>query len=295
MQLPDLIVWFVVVIACMIALTCVAAVVLSLFPKKETDGEVIIALRGLVSKFILWVQEGISWKTLVLVGGPLLIMYFPGLEPMYKAIVAILGWGTFGVLKQKQNAVIIETKAAKDMQWQKLMVEQSSRNTPAKDVKILPTSTGGVTGPSELKPNVTYKPTPDTSVPFNDDDRAEMPQPLQDIVIEWFGRSVTHRPTMPDIPPVEGVLPYQWEKANQQRAEEADRVLEEEGYYKVFPIKDLDAAYKFRKNCSLKVWNRVNFLWRLAFQRWMEYGMALWKFEDSKVNKPPEPRPQPDW
>ncbi len=292
--------WIITTICVLVGATWVAALAVSIFPKKEYEGEVVTALRDLVKKFILMVSEGTGWKTLGAIIGLVLINTMPDLEDMWRAILSVLDITVFQGLKMMQNKTVITRQSIERITGAQI----SSANKGI----VLPTARDMVdTFVDHINPNnarflaaeqpsgVVFKPVPDTSVPFNDDDRAEMPQALQDIIAEWFERSITHKPTMPDIPPVSNVLPYQWQAANEQRAEEAGRIIEEEGFYKVFPTKDRDAAYKFRRNCSLKVWNRVNYLWALAGRRWFDYGMALWRFEDSKVNKPPEPRPQPEW
>lgn len=150
---------------------------------------------------------------------------------------------------------------------------------------------------AQKKPAVPWKPIPNTTPEFTDLDKELMSEELMSAIAEWYTKPISHRPTLPEIPPPGAdVLPYAWDKAMEQRTNQAAGIITEEAWDKIFDPMELNRVTQLRgKNCDWRLWDRIQDHWRVAFNRWIDYGMALWLYYDRQVNKPPEPRPQPDW
>ncbi len=221
-----------------------------------------------------------------------------GLNGMLMAVLSALGYTG---KEAYQNVRFGKMKAIKEA----LSNGESFPYTPQapvvpKDAPVIiePANTAYNTEkPQVLKPAIAWKPVPNTMPEFTDLDRELMTEELMSAISEVYTKLVTHKPSMPTIqPPGEDILPYAWDKAMEQRTNQAAGIIAEEGWDKVFTAIELNNLTKLRgRNCDWRLWDRINDHWRIVYNRWFDYGMALWLYYDRQINKPPVPRPQPEW
>jgi hypothetical protein len=121
-------------------------------------------------------------------------------------------------------------------------------------------------------------PVADTMPPFDESDDCLTQEQKQEIAV-WYAKPTTNPPKMPVIPKEHVTLYTDKLKQNEQRTAQANIDLMQQAL-SVFDPKEWDRVLKMRKNCDTAVWHRVNEHWRCAMQRWMSYGILLWKYQE---------------
>ncbi len=115
--------------------------------------------------------------------------------------------------------------------------------------------------PVRLPPNV------DTMPPFDASD-GELNNAQLDLIRAWYMKPVTDKPSLPDV---SVGTPNRVMTAQNEIAMEA---------LTVFPGSLADEVLRLRKDCSEKIWMRINFHSAEARRRWINYGLALWAYRE---------------
>jgi hypothetical protein len=204
---------------------------------------------------------------IVVWGLSILVMYTPTLVTFFTNLVytkAKTAQNIAGIAAgtTSPNAPVIRTEAATPPSPPSQDFNEGGKQSPKPPTFSIPLS----------------KPVVDTYPGFTSEDTELMPQVLLAKIAEWFGRAASIPPIVPDIPNPT-VVGYTEAKARDaQRLQQAqDEIMTQ--CLKIFPGGELDASYALRKNCDVRVWNRVNYFWNAAKDRWCIYGLSLWLYE----------------
>jgi len=114
-----------------------------------------------------------------------------------------------------------------------------------------------------------------------EDDEAGLSQLARNEIAKWYSKVLTKPPTVPSIPWKDmSYLGYNAvENHTAARYTEAANEIAEESY-KVFPESERSAVVESLKGCDARTWHCVNQHWAKARKIWIDYGMALWKWEN---------------
>ena len=178
----------------------------------------------------------------------------------------------FMMFNQKAKSTEVEkAKIAAGISTAPAPPKESSQPAEAPSSASSPSS-NGYSGQGKIA-----APTVDTMPPFEEID-SELTADIKKAIAGWYGKATSNPPTMPEIPKPEATLYTDIRERDAQRALQAQNAIAQEAT-KVFDGKELTEAYKLRKDCSYRVFQRINYHWDTAMHRWVDYFFALWQYQ----------------
>ncbi len=180
------------------------------------------------------------------------------------ALTAVIGGGVYTFSKMKQNIAYMQNGQTKKISGAIVKTDiPPIEETP--DMRCLP--------PVRPVPIV------DTMPSFDGRDNV-LVEAQKKMISDWFIRSVLSPPVIPDIPKPEATLYTDIVKRDEERLYQAKVEFMNQAL-ELYPLDETLDVLKLRKDCDVNIWDRVNYHHRDAMGRYMDYGLALWRYREA--------------
>ena len=146
--------------------------------------------------------------------------------------------------------------------------------SPAMTAAVIPEAAP----PAAAEAPAPTQPTPDVNAYWTGEDELLVPKQKEGLQ-ELYNRQITSPPAILKLPKTDSTLYMDKQHDYEQRYNKVSLDLMKQAAA-LFKESDREAILLLRDSCDVAIWRRVQYHFAEAKGRWMEYGLAVWYWQD---------------